>query len=75
MDATIDRTILGQAIQATFERRGTPIPFDRPLGLSAVFAADPMKQQQWKAFLVKNKLKAPELGEVAVLLRGLVGIA
>jgi predicted nucleotidyltransferase component of viral defense system len=75
LHATIDRTVLGEAIQATFERRGTPIPFDAPLGLSAGFAADPMKQQQWKAFLFKNKLKAPELGEVVVVLQGLVGIA
>jgi predicted nucleotidyltransferase component of viral defense system len=72
--ATIDRTILNQAIQATFERRGTPIPTDMLLGLSAVFAADPAKQQQWKAFLSKNKLKAPELLEVVVVLQGLVGI-
>lgn len=73
--ATIDRTILSQAIHATFERRGTPIPIATPLGLSPVFAADPAKPQQWKAFLSKNKLTAPELLEVVVLLQGLVGIA
>lgn len=72
--ATIDRSILGQAIQATCERRGTPVPVDTPLGLSAVFAADPAKQQQWKAFLSKNKLNAPELGEVVVVIQVLVGI-
>jgi hypothetical protein len=75
LHGTIDRTMLGQAIQATFERRGPSVPVGAPLGLSAVFAADPMKQQQWKAFLSKNKLKAPELGEVVVVLQGLVGIA
>lgn len=49
--ATFDRTILAEAIRATFERRGTPIQIEAPLGLSAVFAADLKKQQQWKAFL------------------------
>ncbi len=73
--ATIDRTILHRAIQATFARRDTPIPADTPLGLSAAFAADPLKQQQWKAFLSKNKLNAPELAEVVVVLQRLVGIA
>lgn len=72
--ATIDRAILSQAIEATFERRATPVPIDTPLGLSAVFAADPARQQQWNAFLSKNKLKAPELLAVVVLLQGLVGI-
>jgi hypothetical protein len=75
LHATIDRTILGQAIHATFERRGTPVPVDTPLGLSAVFGADPTKRQQWKAFLSKNKLDAPDLGEVVVVLQRLVGIA
>lgn len=74
LHATIDRTILRQAIQATFERRRTPVPIDTPLGLSAVFAADPTKRQQWKAFLAKNKLDAPDLGEVVVVLQRLVGI-
>lgn len=73
--ATIDRTILTAAIQATFGRRGTPIPVAPPLGLSAVFAADPIKRQQWQAFLSKSGLKAPDLAEVVDVLHGLVGIA
>jgi predicted nucleotidyltransferase component of viral defense system len=73
--ATIDRTILDKAIQATFERRDTPIPVNAPLGLSAEFAEDSIKQRQWKAFLSKNRLKAPDLVEVVVVLQRLVGIA
>jgi hypothetical protein len=73
--APIDRAILAKAIQATFDRRGTVIPVDAPLGLSAVFAADSMKRQQWKAFLFKNKLNAPDLREVVFVLQGMVGIA
>jgi predicted nucleotidyltransferase component of viral defense system len=73
--ATIDRTILAAAIQATFGRRGTAIPVAPPLGLSALFAADPIKRQQWNAFLSKNRLNAPDLAEVVDVLHGLVGIA
>lgn len=73
--AAIDRTILHQAIQATFERRGTPVPVNAPNGLSTQFASDPTKQRQWNAFLSKNKLEAPELVEIIVVLQGLVGIA
>jgi hypothetical protein len=72
--ATIDRAILSQAVQATFARRGTAIPVGTPLGLSPPFAADPMKRQQWKAFLAKSKLTAPGLDEVVVVLQRLVGI-
>ena len=75
LHATIDSTILSQAIQATFERRVTPMPVSTPLGLSAAFAEDAITRKQWKAFLSKNKLKAPELKEVVIVLRGLVGIA
>lgn len=64
-----DMNMLTQAMTATFERRGTFLPFDTPLGLSAVFADDLIKQQQWKAFLSKNKLVAPALTEVIATLR------
>ena len=42
---------LGQAIQATFQRRKTAVPSSLPIGLSRTFATDPQKQVQWKAFL------------------------
>jgi hypothetical protein len=47
---------LAQAIAATFARRKTEIPTERPDGLTAAFANDPTKQQQWAGFV----------GEVAV---------
>jgi hypothetical protein len=65
---------LRNAIQATFARRATLIPVEMPLALSAEFATDTMKQQQWKAFLSKNGLHAPELGEIVVVLQQLVGV-
>jgi predicted nucleotidyltransferase component of viral defense system len=42
---------LAQAIAATFARRKTEIPTERPDGLTSAFASDPTKQQQWAAFV------------------------
>jgi predicted nucleotidyltransferase component of viral defense system len=41
---------LSQAIAATFERRRTRIPIQPPDALTPEFAADPLKQRQWRAF-------------------------
>jgi len=67
--AEIDEAVLLKAIQATFARRRTEVPKAAPLGLSDTFAVSPIKQQQWQAFLSKSKLKAPDLTEVAAVLR------
>jgi predicted nucleotidyltransferase component of viral defense system len=42
---------LARAIAATFARRKTEIPTERPDGLTSAFASDPTKQQQWSAFV------------------------
>lgn len=42
---------LPQAIAATFARRGTAIPTDVPDALTATFAENDQKQQQWQAFI------------------------
>jgi predicted nucleotidyltransferase component of viral defense system len=42
---------LAQAIAATFARRKTEIPTERPDGLTSTFASDPTKQQQWNGFV------------------------
>jgi predicted nucleotidyltransferase component of viral defense system len=42
---------LAQAIAATFARRKTEIPTERPDGLTLAFASDPTKQQQWNGFV------------------------
>lgn len=56
---------LANAIRATFERRGTAIPSDTPLALSAAFAGDADKQTQWRAFLHRGRLEgSAELGSV-----------
>lgn len=60
---------LERAIAATFERRRTALPEGVPVGLSDEFARDASKQAQWKAFLDKNRLKAPDLQEVVAEVR------
>jgi hypothetical protein len=42
---------LAQAIAATFARRKTEIPTEKPDGLTAAFANDPTKQRQWVSFV------------------------
>lgn len=56
--------VLAEAIRATFERRGTPLPVGMPLGLEDPFGRDKVKQSQWSAFLAKNRLEAPALDVV-----------
>ncbi|ADP71041.1 Domain of unknown function DUF1814 [Rhodomicrobium vannielii ATCC 17100] len=42
---------LPRAIAATFARRNTPVPSESPDALTAAFAEDLVKQQQWNSFL------------------------
>lgn len=65
-EGVLDPRLLGDAIAATFQRRGTALPIGVPLGLSNEFGRDLMKQTQWNAFLNKNRLDAPTLEEVIV---------
>ena len=46
-----DGALLASAVAATFKRRGLSIPDGVPTGLSALFAEDKQKLQQWSAFL------------------------
>ncbi|MDC6178622.1 nucleotidyl transferase AbiEii/AbiGii toxin family protein [Ralstonia solanacearum] len=66
---TLDPGELRRAAQATFTRRGLAIPEATPAGLSDTFARDATKQQQWAAFLKKNRLPAMDLAQVVALLR------
>ena len=49
-----DGPVLARALQATFERRATPLPTETPLALSARFAE--AKQVQWSAFLRRTEI-------------------
>ncbi|NNC89806.1 MAG: nucleotidyl transferase AbiEii/AbiGii toxin family protein [Akkermansiaceae bacterium] len=59
-----DRTTLARAVHATFERRGTAIPSEPPLALTAEFGNDPAKITQWNAFLRKSSITAPPFPEI-----------
>ena len=54
------------AIQATFERRRTPLPAAVPLALRTEFTEDSTKQTQWRAFLRKSQLTTGDLALAAV---------
>lgn len=61
---------LRQAIKATFGRRRTALPSEPPVSLTNEFHDDPGKQAQWRAFLSRTGLEAPNLSEVLKRLRG-----
>ena len=54
----IDGQSLTEAIRATFQRRGTPLPDDIPTGLSEEFSEDAGKQRQWIGYLSRMKLES-----------------
>lgn len=62
---TFDDDRLARAIQATFERRGTEIPVELPDALTPAFANDPLKRQQWAAFVEDLAAGPLDLGAVA----------
>ncbi|MES2481087.1 MAG: nucleotidyl transferase AbiEii/AbiGii toxin family protein [Pseudomonadota bacterium] len=64
----LDGKILSEAIAATFARRGTPLPAERPLALTREFGQDSAKLRQWQAFLNKSRVEAPALPHVVTLL-------
>jgi hypothetical protein len=62
---------LGEAISATFARRGILLPASTPTGLSAVFSGSTAIKTQWDAFLrqsVSPALQSLTLEEVVSIL-------
>lgn len=64
----LDGATLATAIDATFARRQTALPAERPLALTRQFSDDPAKLRQWRAFLGKNRITATGLAETIALL-------
>lgn len=64
--------VLTEAVRATFARRETPLPAERPVGLTDEFAS--ASDTRWKAFLRTNDLDdVPfDLPEVSALLHAFV---
>lgn len=52
---------LGAAVRATFDVRGTPLPQERPTGMTRAFSEDASKKAQWSAFLRRQHLTAEDL--------------
>jgi hypothetical protein len=66
---------LDAAIRATFERRQTVIPRNRPSGLSSDFFKDDIKQRQWRAYAQSIAVTDLALEEVVEAIWALVGPA
>jgi len=64
---------LDAAIRATFERRRTPIPTERPPGLSVDMFGDEGKQRQWRAYAASLELDAVSLESIIEGVWELVG--
>lgn len=68
----LDGATLAAAIGATFARRQTALPSERPLALTRGFSEDATKVRQWQAFLNRNRIEAASLGETVALLENLL---
>lgn len=65
---SFDLATLRRAIDATFDRRRSPVPTEMPFALTDRFLADDAKTQQWRGFLRRLGLQSgapalPEVGE------------
>lgn len=69
----IDDADLDAAIRATFARRATAIPPDRPPSLSGAFTGDEAKQRQWRAYARSIDLEGVTLEDVVEAVWALVG--
>ena len=68
----LDGATLAAAIAATFARRQTVLPTERPLALTKQFSEDAAKLRQWQAFLNKSRIEAASLGDTVALLDDLL---
>jgi len=64
-----DRPTLIEAIRRTFERRGTPIPVDPPIGLTSEFWSQPGRDAQVRAFLKRARLNTVSQAPVELGIR------
>ena len=60
-----DSERLARAIAATFQRRGTAIPVDVPVGLTSDFHDDRAKVTQWREFVLDVTVDPGSLADVA----------
>jgi hypothetical protein len=60
----LDGATLVDAVRATFARRNTSVPTSAPAALTAEFSSNPVKVQQWRAFVKKAGLQRISLDDV-----------
>jgi predicted nucleotidyltransferase component of viral defense system len=66
-----DGTTLLSALRATFAVRRTILPIEAPVALSEEFAANAVKQTQWRAFLQRTRIGGSQpLADVVAALDG-----
>lgn len=58
-DADLNHETHGRAIHATFNRRGTELPREIPLGLTGAYWGDPTVAVRWNAFVRKHGVVSP----------------
>lgn len=71
---TFEGDLLSQAIEATFARRGTPLPAGPPVALTPKFSQDKDKRTQWTAFVRRSRLETTSIdfADVVTILRDFV---
>lgn len=62
---TFDGDTMRAALAATFGRRKTAIPVERPMALTGEFGDDPQKVVQWTAFV--RRTRRPQLTDLSVI--------
>lgn len=70
----IEEERLKASIVATFERRNTKIPIERPAGLTHEFATDPQKIRQWRVYTQSINLKDIPLTQIVEDIWGYVKV-
>jgi hypothetical protein len=71
----LDGATLVDAIRATFARRDTSLPTATPAALTTEFSENPIKAQQWQAFVTKTGLQLTSLEHVVGALAELLNPA
>ncbi len=67
--------LLAAAVKNTFERRQPSVPAGLPVALTRTFGGDPVKEQQWRAFLRRSRMQhtAVDLPDVVETLAEFLG--
>lgn len=68
----LDGATMVDAVRATFARRNTSVPTSVPTALTAEFSSNPIKAQQWRAFVTKAGLQSASFTDIVSGLEALL---